>query len=116
MPEDPENFILEFKIYSQGKIGLWTSILRFASMTFDCCAYGDHWLAFSFAPNSHNLQLRIVHTSNEHADYLPGVVCNKCNDIKIDAIGDVVNMYTNCVNKGSAPTTNRPARELRVHA
>lgn len=113
----PEQFVLTFKIYPQGKINKHSSILRYTSTTDNCCRYGDRWLSLWFNPNSYSLLLIAGSTvDGNKAISENGVVGDKWNDIKIEAIGDTINLYINGMLKGSVPNTNRPATELNIYA
>jgi len=80
----PEQFVLTFKIYPQGKIDKHGSILRYTSTTNNCCHYGDRWLSLWFNPKSYSLLVIAGSTvDGNKAISVNGVVADKWNDIKI---------------------------------
>ena len=69
-----------------------------------------------FFPNSYRMYFTAGSTSNGNASLeRDGVVGNKWNDIKVEAIGDKITLFINNVNKGTLPNTNRPERELKLY-
>lgn len=116
--DPPKYFSLTYKLYPNGIVNNWGSILRFTGSDNNCCNWPDRWLMMKFHPNS--LRMHFVAGStvngNAHKDFY-GIEANAWHDIKVEAIGDKISLFINNELKESLPNTNRPSlSEVKVYA
>lgn len=116
--DPPKYFSLTYKLYPNGIINDWGSILRFTASDNNCCNWPDRWLMMKFHPNS--LRMHFVAGStvngNAHKDFY-GIEANTWHDIKVEAIGDKISLFINNELKESLPNKNRPSlSEVKVYA
>merc|ERR1712151_636322 len=122
----PSNsFILSFKLYPIGVISdYWGSIIYLAtSDNLDgVIDYGERWLAMWFAPDKMTGWLTAGSTSSPNNGYdfdgsVSAVVMNQWNDIRVEAIGDVMKLYINDIWVVWLENINRPpVQKLDVYA
>jgi len=86
-----------------------SSIIRYTSTSNNSGSYGDKWIAMQLHPNSYELFFYAgTESSPSSALQVHGLVVNEWNDMRVVAIGDVITLFINNVEKGVLSNTNRP--------
>ena len=116
--DPPKYFTLTYKLYPNAIQSNWASILRYTGTNNNCCNWPDRWLLMKFRPGEYRMHFVAGQTNNgnQHMDK-SGVQGNMWNDIKVEAIGDKINLWINGELTGSLSNKNRASvPEVRVYA